>query len=85
MARKCLFCVQWEVLGFTDVIGRATVLQRIRFDRSPAVRLLRLRFGLDGLAAAYLWFWMLSNPFSNWETSGVSPGARPSRPMTRQR
>jgi hypothetical protein len=33
----------------------------------------------------YLCFCTLSNPFSNWVTSGVSPEARPSRPMTRQR
>src|SRR6202030_891193 len=38
-----------------------------------------------GRVQAYLCFCTLSNPFSNWVTSGVSPYSRPSRPMTRQR
>jgi NADPH:quinone reductase-like Zn-dependent oxidoreductase len=60
-------------------------LQRIRFGRSATCRPRFACFNLAPGAAPYLCFWTLSNPFSNWVTSGVSPDSRPSRPMTRQR
>src|SRR5690242_8551998 len=76
-------------VGILELADGRQRLQRTRFDRSATcavrgslaatwLRVLRLRW-------PYLWFCTLSNPFSNWVTSGVSPDARPSRPMTRQR
>src|SRR6266849_5424565 len=80
-----------EIYGYILRPSRATQIAE-RQVRSvcnvpSAVRLLQLGFGRGDptRTRAYLCFWTLSNPFSNWVTSGVSPDARPSRPMTRQR
>ena len=51
----------------------------------PRFACFNLPSGVATLAAPYLCFWMLSNPFSNWATSGISPDWRPLCPMTRQR
>ena len=76
----------WSFIRRTNA-GGAVVEDQVRSvcNVRPAVRLLQLGFGRYGPAAPYLCCCTLSNPFSNWVTSGVSPDSRPPRPMTRQR